>query len=67
LIVALLSGMRPQMRLQKNFASKPFEFLCRYKVLIIVRRRLDIIEKITQERTEEVINAEMYVTDFTIS
>jgi len=30
-------------------------------VLIIVYRRLDIIEETTQKRTEEVINAEMYV------
>ena len=51
--------MRPQTRFQKNFASKPFEFLCRCKVLIMVCRRLDKIEEITQERTEEVINAEM--------
>lgn len=35
-------------------------------MLIIVYRRLDSIEETTQKRTEEAINADMYVTGFTI-
>lgn len=62
LTVALLLGTPPLTKLQKNFASKSLEYLCWYRVLIIVYRRLDSIEETTHKRTEEAINADMYVT-----